>query len=62
MANTPKYHIYYPTDYTEVADIPANMQLMAESIDDGIDEAVGDIDLMIGDIATVLDTIQGEVI
>lgn len=73
MAVTPKYNIYYPTDYTAVADIPSNMQEMAESIENGIDEAVGDIDLsdyytkseidnMIGDINTVLDTINGEVI
>lgn len=55
MAVTPKYNIYYPTDYTAIADIPANMQEMAESIEDGIDEAVGDIN-------TVLDTINGEVI
>lgn len=39
MARTQR-NIYYPSDYTEAADIPADMQTMAESIDDAIDGAV----------------------
>jgi len=40
MAQTTNRNIYYPDDYTEDADIPADMKEMAESIDAAIEEAV----------------------
>ena len=40
MAQTTNRNIYYPDDYTEAADIPADMKEMAESVDAAIEEAV----------------------
>lgn len=41
MAQTTKYHIYYPdvdsAGYQEVADVPANMKQTADSVDDALD-------------------------
>lgn len=39
MATTKK-NIYYPDDYTKVADVPADVKEMAESIDKAIDDAI----------------------
>lgn len=36
--------IYYPTDYSDVADIPADMQEMAESIDNALTSSDGEIE------------------
>lgn len=66
---TPIYNLPYPTDYTGIADVPEWLKDLADATED----ALGNIDLsdyytkaeiddMIGDIATALDTIQGEVI
>ncbi len=70
---TPIYNLPYPTDYTGIADVPMWLKDLADATEAGIQEAIQDIDLsnyytkteiddMIGDIATALDTIQGEVI
>ena len=37
MAYTPNNHIYYPDDYSLPADVPADMQRMAESIEADLD-------------------------
>lgn len=69
MGQTTKYHIVYPSDYTAIADIPEAMKDMAESTEDGIDQAVGEIDLsdyytkeeidsMIGDLDTILQSLD----
>lgn len=38
MAYTPNNHIYYPDDYSLPADVPADMQRMAESIEANLDD------------------------
>ena len=52
---TTNYELPYPNDYTDMADVPLVVQALAEKIDS---EMFG----VVGDIATTLDTIQGEVI
>ena len=62
---TPIYNLPYPTDYTGIADVPEWLKDLAEATED----ALGNIDLsdyytkaeiddMIGDIDTALDTIN----
>ena len=55
MANTTNYNIFYPDDYTAVADVPANMQLLAESVDTAMVGAIGNLDT----ILQALDTGNG---
>lgn len=43
--------IVYPDDYTAVADIPADLQTMAESIETAIETAIAN---SLGDIETIL--------
>ena len=50
MAVTTNWNIYYPTDYTENADIPKDMKDMADSIEAALDN----IQSTIGDIETIL--------
>lgn len=42
MAETTKYHIYYPdvdqAGYEEVADVPAQMKLQADSVEEALDD------------------------
>lgn len=54
MATTEK-GIYYPNDYSEAADIPADMQTMAESVDTAIGNAEDSIG---GQISTLEQTVQ----
>ena len=42
MATTQK-GIYYPNDYTKVADVPADMKALAESVDTAIENATKDL-------------------
>lgn len=55
MANTTHYNLPYPDDYTAIADVPLAVKNLAEATDTTIYT-------LIGDIATLLDTINGEVI
>ena len=43
MAVTPK-GIVYPSDYSEIADLPTDLQAMAESIDTALDNVSIDVD------------------
>lgn len=52
---TPIYNLPYPTDYTGIADVPEWLKDLAEATETALQDTVGDI-------ATALDTIQGEVI
>ena len=38
MAYTTNNHIYYPADYSQPADVPADMKRMADSIEASLDE------------------------
>lgn len=51
--NTTNYNLPYPNDYTDVADVPLVVQALAEAIDTQLYNIVGDI-------ASVLDSINGE--
>lgn len=68
---TPIYNLPYPTDYDGDADVPQWLKDLADATEAGIQEAIGNIDLsnyytkaeiddLIGDIGTALDTINGE--
>lgn len=52
---TENYELPYPNDYTDLADVPLVMKALAEKIDT---EMFG----VVGDIATAIDTINGEVV
>ena len=43
MAVTPK-GIVYPSDYSEIADLPTDLQAMAESVDTALDNVTIDVD------------------
>ena len=43
MAVTPK-GIVYPSDYSEIADLPTDLQAMADSIDTALDNVSIDVD------------------
>lgn len=53
MATTSK-GIYYPNDYTKVADVPSDMQELAESVDAVIDDINNDINLANRNLANVI--------
>lgn len=53
MATTEK-GIYYPNDYTKVADVPSDMQELAESVDAVIDDINNDINLANRNLANVI--------
>ena len=53
MATTQK-GIYYPNDYTKVADVPSDMQELAESVDAVIDDINNDINLANRNLANVI--------
>ena len=53
MATTEK-GIYYPNDYTKVADVPSDMQELAESVDTVIDDINNDINLANRNLANVI--------
>ena len=53
MATTQK-GIYYPNDYTKVADVPADMKELAESVDAVIDDINNDINLANRNLANVI--------
>ena len=53
MATTQK-GIYYPNDYTKVADVPSDMQELAESVDAVIDDINKDINLANRNLANVI--------
>lgn len=52
---TTNYELPYPNDYTDMADVPEVVKQLAEKIDT---EMFG----VVGDIATAIDTINGEVV
>lgn len=52
---TTHYELPYPNDYTDMADVPEVVKELAEKIDTEMYNIVGDI-------ADVIDTINGEVI
>lgn len=54
MGQTTKYHIYYPDDYSEVADVPKEMKLQAESTDTALDDI--DISAITGNLADLTTT------
>lgn len=53
MATTSK-GIYYPNDYTKVADVPADMKALAKSVDTVIDDINNDINLANRNLANVI--------
>lgn len=53
MATTQK-GIYYPNDYTKVADVPADMKALAKSVDTVIDDINNDINLANRNLANVI--------
>ena len=53
MATTEK-GIYYPNDYTKVADVPSDMKELAESVDAVIDDINNDINLANRNLANVI--------
>ena len=53
MATTQK-GIYYPNDYTKVADVPSDMQALAKSVDTVIDDINNDINLANRNLANVI--------
>ena len=53
MATTSK-GIYYPNDYTKVADVPADMKALAKSVDTVIDDINNAINLANRNLANVI--------
>lgn len=52
---TTHYGLPYPNDYTDLADVPLVVQALAEKVDT-------ELYSIVGNIASVLDQINGEVI
>ena len=57
---TENYHIYYPTDYDEIADVPENDKQQALSIEEAL--ALIDLRNIVGDLTQLETTIKTSIV